>query len=205
MFDSERPDQYEIVYRELVERLAEADLATNAEKLGLPVREGAVEVPLLGSEYIVSADGVRRSDGSEAQLTHRIVLAHFLLFGGSGEPSGEFVPYRELRGGCDFSRNLAITVEGRLARGFSGRAEGLRRAAAALGATPHDTGTSYDVCVAVPALPVIPLMFAFYDSDEDFPAEVKLFFDSNAQAFLDLECLAVLGMILVTELESATV
>lgn len=203
MFDSERPDQYEIVYGELVERLARADLTGNAAKLGLELREGAALVPFFGREYLVGTDGVRAVDGGEAQLAHRIVLAHLVLHGGSGEPSGKLVPYRELRGGCDFSRNLAITVEGRLAKSFTGRAAELRRAAEAIGGTPHETGAGHDVCLAIPALPVVPLMFTFYDEDEDFPAEVKVFYDSEAQSFLDLECLAVLGSILVTELEGA--
>ncbi len=203
MFDSERPDQYEVVYGELVERLAEADLRGNAAKLGLGLDGEEVLVPFFGRTYLVGAEGVRALDGRKVQLAHRIVLAHLLLYGGSGDPSGELVPYRELRGGCDFSRNLAITVEGRLAKSFAGRADLLRRAATAIGGSPHETGASHDVCSAIPALPVIPLMFTFYDEDEDFPAEVKVFYDSKAQSFLDLECLAVLGMILVTELEAA--
>jgi len=53
----------------------------------------------------------------------------------------------------------------------------------------------------IPALPKLPLMFTFYDADEDFPAEAKVLYDAAALDFLDLECLAVLGGILVEELE----
>ena len=44
-------------------------------------------------------------------------------------------------------------------------------------------------------------MLTFYDADEEFPAEAKLFYDLTAPNFLDLECLAVLGLMLVLELE----
>lgn len=203
MFDSERPDQYEVVYEELLARLAEADLVENASKLDLEVRDGAVVVPLFDRAHLVGSEGIVAADQGPVQVAHRIVLAHLLLFGGSGGASGELVPYRELRGGCDFSRNLAITVEGRLAKSFSGRAPDLRRAVKTLGGALRETESSYDICALVPALPMIPLMFTFYDADEDFPAEVKVFFDSNAQSFLDLECLAVLAMLLASELEAA--
>jgi hypothetical protein len=46
-------------------------------------------------------------------------------------------------------------------------------------------------------------LITFNDADEDFPAEAKLFYDLTAPNFLDLECLAVLGLILVLELEAA--
>ena len=52
-------------------------------------------------------------------------------------------------------------------------------------------------------LPKVPLMFTFYDEDADFPAEVKVFFDLLALKFLDLECLAVTGTLLASELENS--
>jgi hypothetical protein len=62
-----------------------------------------------------------------------------------------------------------------------------------------------DAAHAFQALPGLPLMITFNDADEDFPAEAKLFYDLTAPNFLDLECLAVRGLILVLELEAAAV
>ena len=53
------------------------------------------------------------------------------------------------------------------------------------------------------ALPKIPMMLTFYEADDEFPAEARTFYDLTAPNFLDLECLAVLGLILVLELEAA--
>jgi hypothetical protein len=49
----------------------------------------------------------------------------------------------------------------------------------------------------------VPLVIGFYDADQEFPAEAKLLYDLTAPNFLDLECLAVLGLLLVQELEAA--
>ncbi len=201
MFDSERPEAYEKVYLELVQRLAAAPLRQNAEALDLEWRDGATSVPLFGLPYMVSAEGVTAQVG-EAPVAHRIVLAHYLLHGGRGEPSGQFVPYRELRGGCDFSRNLAITVEARMASFFAGKRDALTGAARALDGTVADLETSCDAAFSISAMPKVPLMFTFYDEDDNFPAEVKVFFDALALKFLDLECLAVTGMLLASELEN---
>lgn len=203
MFDSERPDAYEKVYEELVERLASAELEANAGALGLEWHNGEASLVLYGRRYRVGAEGVTAEDGGVAQVAHRIVLAHYLMHGGRGEPSRRFVPYREIPGGCDFSRNLSITVEGRVASFFAGKRETLIRASEAIGGTRTEPETSCDAAFVFEALPKVPIMFTFYDEDDDFPAEVKVFFDALALHFLDLECLAVVGMLLASELEEA--
>jgi uncharacterized protein DUF3786 len=204
MFDSEKPDVYEKVYEGLVEQLAAADLAKNASDLGLSrERSGAAVVPLLGRDYLVSAAGVHAADQGGAAFTHRIVLAWYLLREGRGEPAMSFVPYRQLPGGADFARNMASNVEGRLAAFFSGRLAEFKAAAAKLGGEAEETTSKYDASFVFSALPGMPLQLKFYEADEDFPAEAKLFYDITAPNFLDLECLAALGLILVLELEWA--
>lgn len=203
MFDPAKPGVYEVVYRGLVDRLAEAPLESNAAALGLSVHDGEAQVELFGVPSLVGPEGVRSADSRRPPpVSHRIVLAHYLLLGGGGEPAGRFVPYRELPGGQDFARNLAVTVEGRLSQRFAGAPDALARAATVLAGEPTDPGVSCDGAYAFPALPRLPMMLTFYDQDEDFPAEAKVFYDANATSFLDLECLAVLGSILASELEA---
>ncbi|MCB2186709.1 MAG: DUF3786 domain-containing protein [Deltaproteobacteria bacterium] len=201
MFLSERPNVYEKVYAEVVGRLAAEPLAANAARLGLAVQDGAVRVPLLGRGYLVDAHGVRNAQGDKAPLTHRLVLAYYLLHRGGGETAGRYVPYRELPGGADFARALSEVVEGRLARAFSGRVPELLAAAADLGGEPAPVEVRAELAQVFPVLPHIPLMLTFYDADEDFGAEAKVFYDLTAPNFLDMECLAVLAQILVVELE----
>lgn len=201
MFDSDRPEAYEKVYRGLQERLAVADLAVAADNLGLVKLGPAAVIPHLGKQYLVDAKGVSTAEGEPAPLNLSIVLAYYLLHGGRGEVAGRFVPYRELPGGRDFARNLAQTVEERLARHFSGRAQDLARACAGLNGRPNNSEINADVVSCLPALPKIPLTLAFYDADDDFSAEAKIFYDLTAPNFLDLECLAVLGLIVVQKLE----
>jgi hypothetical protein len=203
MFDSERPEVYEAVYEGLVGRLAGADLKQAAQDLGLAWEAGRTRVTLLGREYLVGPAGVEAADGAGVPFTHRIVLAYYLLQGGRGEAAGRFVPYRELSGGADFARNMAITVEGRIAAFFSGHPDRLLRAALALDGRAAHTQVKADLALDFDALPKLPLRLTFFDADEDFPAESKLFYDLLCTNFLDLECLAALGLILARDLERA--
>ena len=203
MFISERPDNYEIVYQGLVERLAGAELAGAAADLGLEWLGEEALVPCLGREYLVGPGGVRARDGRPAVFTHRIVLSYYLMHGGRGENAGRFVPYRELPGGQDFARSLSTVVEGRLSSCFGGRLDQLREAGRRLGAQPPPEQVGADAAFVIPALPRVPLLLTFYDADEDFAAEAKVLYDLTALNFLDLECLAALGLMLAQELEAA--
>ncbi|MBW2086755.1 MAG: DUF3786 domain-containing protein, partial [Deltaproteobacteria bacterium] len=43
-----------------------------------------------------------------------------------------------------------------------------------------------------------------YNADEEFPSSARILFDTSAPQFLDMECLAVLGMILADQLTAAS-
>lgn len=203
MFESENPNVYEKVFQELLPRLASADIAGAARDLGLAMQDGAAVVPCFGRDFLVGKRGVTLADGQQAPLNHRIVMAYYIMHGGRGENAGRFAPYRELPGGQDFARALSQIVESRAAAFFGGKLDKLKAAALALGAAPGEEYAPGDASFVVDALPKLPLLMSFYDADEDFPAEVKVFYDITAPNFLDLECLAVLGLLLVQELEAA--
>lgn len=203
MFISDKPDNYETVYQELIPKLAGANLGQNANGLGLQAIDRSVPVTLFGRDYLVGPTGVAMADGSEAEMIQRIVLAYYMTHGGSGEPAGRPAPYRELPGGADFARSLAEIVDGRIVKYFSGRLEALKAACESIGGRADSQGISCDAGYIFEALPKLPMMMTFYDADEDFPAEAKVFYDITAPNFLDMECLAVMGLILALELERA--
>ena len=45
------------------------------------------------------------------------------------------------------------------------------------------------------ALPKVPLLLLFNDRDEEFPAQCGVLFEKRTGKFIDMECLAVVGML----------
>ena len=183
----------------------ESNFAGAAASLGLERSGAGCLVPLLGGDYLVGPQGVSRADGGEAFITHRIVLAWYLLHGGSGEPCGSMIPYRDLcPGGAKFRpqpTNPGVPAPGRGLRGppAGAQARGPPPWAARSWRPPAPmTGPG-----ASRPCPKLPLELRFYDADEEFPAEAKMLYDMTAPNFLDMECLAALAYILVWELEQA--
>jgi hypothetical protein len=53
------------------------------------------------------------------------------------------------------------------------------------------------------ALPQIPVSMLFKDADEEFVARCAVLFERRAENYLDMECLAMVGMLLFEYLKPA--
>jgi hypothetical protein len=86
-------------------------------------------------------------------------------------------------------------VEGAIAREFSGRPADLRQTAETLGGRPPSIAYRYDISLVILALPKVPLLLLFNDADDEFPAACSVLFERRAERYLDMECLAMVGML----------
>jgi hypothetical protein len=55
---------------------------------------------------------------------------------------------------------------------------------------------SYDLCMQFTVLPKIPVLLLYNDADEEFPDQCAVPFERRAENYLDMECLAMVGMLL---------
>lgn len=200
MFRSDKPINYEEVYSGLVDRLARADFRHAMRFLGARDTGENVAVDVLGRICLAGPNGVSAADGGDLDFTVRIVLAYYILHGGSGDLDGNWVAYRDFKDGAFFHAAFSQIVENEIAQCFSGRMAELELRGAVLGGQPLASGLGGDLCFCFPALPRVPLVLVFYDADEDFSSSARVLFDSAAPKFLDMECLAVLGRILADQL-----
>ena len=83
-----------------------------------------------------------------------------------------------------------------IARHFSGRVESLESSCSKLGGAPFETDAGYELSYELPALPKVPIFLMYNDKDEEFGAECRLLFRRNAEAYLDMESLAIIGLVL---------
>lgn len=191
-------DNYEGVYRNLLQRLENIDLPGAVTHLGGSLDGERLIMPLLGGPIRISAGGMWDDRGEEPDVSTRIVICHYLLRGGQGDISGQWVSYRDFRDSGFFIANFQVNVEERIARSFEGSPERLKRAAAQLAGRPEPGRSGINFCFRL--LPRIPALLLFYDRDEEFPADCKLLFDRSAPLWLDMECLAAAGWIIADRL-----
>jgi hypothetical protein len=190
------------IYEDLLERLSKVDITSLAEHLDLVLNEaGEVEVPFLGRTYLISRDGVHRSDGQGVPESTGSVLIHYILKGSSSRLTGRFVTFAELAGPLFKQGSYSIdALERPLVKRFQGRVPELLEAASSIGGRRGGEGGLGSVSLLFDLLPHLPMQLVFYDRDEEFPARATLLCDRNATQLIDFEVLAVLVTIFVQSL-----
>jgi hypothetical protein len=198
--DSTPSPAFQAIYEDYLHQLAELDLFEQAGRLGLSLlrEEGPeLEIPLYGRSYRVSPRGIRPPSGERPLHAEVVLLSRYVLLAPrTPPPQKDWSAFKDFRDAAPFAGAFSVQVEASLARAFSGRAGNLEGACGELRGTDPQMGLAYTLCREFPALPSIRTLLLFDDADEEFPAEARILFPDNAAAFLDMECLAILGWLL---------
>jgi len=199
----QRAAVFDEIYANYLADVAALDLDAIAARLGVERDGGAVVVPFFGSPFRVSGKGVADEQGFRPSHAVSVILCQYLLLCPSEDPpaSTDWVRYSTFKDALPFAAGFRNTAERPIGQTFAGRLEDLREAAALLGAAPTAAPFACDLAVRLPALPTVPLLMMFDDRDEEFPAQCTLLFENRASAYLDMECLAMLGMVLASWLK----
>ncbi len=192
---------FDQIYKAYLKQLKELDLTTLATKIGTATAGGSLLIPLFGRPYQVSPSGVSDSSGQEPIHSVKVVLCRYLLHYPSSEPQGqEWVSYKDFKGAAPFAGGFQNNTERAIAKKFSGRLTALKEACSRLGGEEAGVNWGYQLSMKFAALPHIPILLAFNDVDEEFPALCLLLFERRAERYLDMECLAILAWLLTDDL-----
>ncbi len=198
----EKAPVFEKILADYLKQVAGIDVSERAEILGIQVEDGRAVIPFFGRTYRVSGAGIVEERESEPERFLRdhsigVVLCRYLLLCPPRLPEEtDWTAFRDFRDAAPFVGGFLNTAEKPIAKLFAGRLEEMEAACNRMGARDPEEQFPYQLCRVVPALPRIPLLLLFNDRDEEFPAQCKVLFERRAEKFLDMECLAILGMLL---------
>ncbi len=196
---------FEKTYRDYLEQVGRIDLKKRAPRLGIEVTgNGVARIPFFGTLYRVSAGGV--ADPSGKKPTHAVCVAlcrYLLLCPDEAPRQTGWVTFKDFRDAAPYAGAFTRNTEEGIARHFSGRLNELETAADTLGGYPPAMELSHDLTRVFDALPKMPVLLAFNDADDMFPAQSTVLFEQRAEAYLDMECLAIVGWLLYERLRQA--
>jgi len=192
------------IYEQYVADVSAIDLNLISSRFGIEVDGDTAIIPFYGIPHRVSGKGVLDSQKRRPIHAVSVILCKYLLLCPKEEPfvSSELIKYHNFKDAAPFAAGFRNTAEQAISKTFSGRLDGLKKAGMALGGLPSDAPISCDLAMRFQALPKLNLLMIFNDMDDEFPADCSILFEKHADAYLDMECLAMLGMVLAVWLKN---
>jgi hypothetical protein len=193
----EPSDIFDKTYDHYINRIASLDFSDIAVTLGVKTDGKSVSIPFFNTPYQVTRDGVLTPDGKPAAFGVGVVLCNYLLqCPDKPQQEDEWCSYKDFKDAAPLVGTFANTVERPIAAHFAGHLPKLEKAGRILGGIEPATTYPYDLNLLIQALPRIPLLLLFNDTDDEFPADCKILYEKRVESYLDMECVAIVGMLL---------
>lgn len=183
---------YEIAKRKTQKQFFKYNHKEIAEKLRIPLENGCLYLEFLSRSYRVNCQTGRVewsendfADIKEADFNEVMTIYDILCYSGKGaSPSNEFALIQRL---SNVQNAASYAGEGSFKKEeafFDGKTEQLAQALERLNGKPYGKG---DVSFRVPVFRSLDVIFSFWNSDEDFPAQIKFLCDKNMLQYMHYE------------------
>lgn len=174
--------------------------ALASESLSRPSDDGRLLLRLMDRECAVdlrSREMTYADDGSALKPHVQVLVLHYVLGAGRGEPTGEMVTFREFPGGALYFPAYKKRTLDLLVSRFGADPGALRHAGDQMGATPLGKATVAFRTRFLPKLDVDVLMWA---GDDEVPSSANILFDSGAGRMFSTEDITVVAGVLCSRL-----
>ncbi|GAB4242463.1 MAG: hypothetical protein Kow00129_00960 [Thermoleophilia bacterium] len=194
-------EKHEETYQAAVARLREDSPAQIAERAGglwLPAESdsnqgrGRLEMRSLGRDLVVRWPDLTFESSWPFLLSFpwRLMALHYLAEVGASEPGREWIGYRELPDGLFYANTVTREVEQPLAERYGKNTEAFMAAGEQLHGAPLDLA---DAAFVVHPFPKLPVVFALWGEDEEFPAKAKVLYERTGAQNLPLQDLRIVA------------
>jgi hypothetical protein len=195
---------FEETYSNYLARIVELDFTKIAGRLGAEMSGDELIIPLFGNPHRISNQSLSDLSGNRPDFSVCVVLFKYLLLCPDDDPGeDDWVSFKDFKDAAPFAGAFVNYTEAPLANHFAGGLARLKAAARALNGQPPAADFPYDLCLQFPVLPKVPVLLLFNDADEEFAARCAVLFERRAEKYLDMECLAMVGMQLFERLKAA--
>lgn len=195
---------FEKIYQDYLTRVTGLNLTGKQDLLGIEVDGQTITIPFFNETCTVTPLKIVDHNGRRPPHSVCVILCQYLLLSPDDLDDGrELVTYRDFRDAAPYVQGFDNTAQKPVSRSFAGRLAELEAGCRHLGGMPSDLGISCDLSYMFEALPRVRIYLIFNDADEDFPSDCSLLFEKQAAQYLDMECLAMIGMVLAERLIGA--
>jgi len=185
---------------ELKERLGSINLASAAKRLDAIFKDNKLTIKVLNKNFSVDLKGNFSSDiHVHSWLT--VPVLNYIIEGEGLEPSGEWLPFRELKGGKDWGRFFEHRCEKPMKKVADTYPDFFEDMLYIFSGNQIENLYDSDISLVLYPLPKVPILICYWRADEDLESDLNLFFDSTAESNLNIESIysLITGLLIMFE------
>ena len=192
-----RSDVFKQTYEKYLHQIRQIDFLAKANVLGLERDNDSLIIPIYNTCYRFNSNGIVTEDDKELSVPLQVIICKYILTAPMEPIASEnsWQTYREFKDAAPLVSHFTTSTTLLIENTFAGKVQALKNRCKEVGGEVQETEV-YDVSYRFHALPRIPVVVNFNDSDELFPAACSILFHSSAGNYLDMECLSMTGTLL---------
>lgn len=197
-----KPSNWETeeVLNRLKDRLSKTDFAEASKRLDAPLRDNKLTLTVLGKNFSVDSKGTFFSEiHIHTWLT--LPVLNYILDGRGVEPSGNWVPLRELKGGKDWGRFFEHRCEKPMKKLADTYPDFFADMLHIFSGRQVDRHYESDISLVLYPLPKLPILICYWRPEDGLESDLHLFFDTTAEDNLNIDSIysLITGMLVMFE------
>lgn len=195
---------FDQTYHNYLMKIKRLNLQSLSKKIGTEWDGKRMKLKLFTRHFWVSEKGIFNVSGERPSHSEVVVIANYLIRYPDKKIShrGKWLHYRDFKDSAPLLDAFHNNVERKLSLYFKQNIESLVKSCKNLDGISYGEEWGYDVGFLFNALPDISVLLLFNDVDEMFPAHCNVLFKETIKHYLDMESVAILGLILTDYLLS---
>ena len=187
-----REEEEERTMAGLRQMVRSVDLAASAERLGAEFNGETLTIKSLGKDFHVDASGNIVSKCHVHEWVTGPLLNYVVSCSGK-DPSGSWVPLRELKNGADWGPLFGQRCEKPLKQVADKHTDLFALMVDVFSAKSAPDSFDSDIAVVLSPLPRVPILICYWEPDDGLDSALNLFFDDTAEENLNIESIYALG------------
>lgn len=183
---------------DLQAKVREMDLARLADTIGGRMVGDRLAIPCLGKDFLIdSQGGVYSECHTHAGLT--IPLLSYIVTSNGSPPAGDWVHFRDLSGGPPMNALFEQRGEKRLQKLADSHTDLFDDLVSMFSGTRKKEMFGSDIAIILSPLPRLPVLFCYWQPEEDLGSRLDIYFDVTADRHLSIEWIFELtvGMVMM--------
>jgi len=177
--------EYELRVEELRKKVVEMDLASIAGRLGGRFEDNKLKLKVLGKDFCIDQKGIITSEIH----VHRWIVFPFLDYvtrAVGRDPTGRWVPFRELKGAKDWELFFTHRSEKSLKKIADTYTDLFRDMIHVFNGKKVENLFDADISLVLHPLPKTPMLINYWEPEDGLGSSLNLFFDEAVGENLDI-------------------